>query len=455
MFFLFLFLSIYGYSASDCAKCSWPRESTVNQRGQCVIGWGNQSGLDVTCHNWCLTQNAEGYALPTDLILPSKSSTGEQCVCKWYDESNNLQYITRPINNCPASWIGPSDDNLNSWAADDFFNSQNKQQDDNAGWSKSGEDSPFHAAGDVSLSGGLTGHVYMDDVIKAIDYRAQSVYGAVSLSFSPRFNHVDSALSGLRDSLGTLSAIEGNRASSSQLSGVQDNLMYAINSRTGGGASSSDVSDAFARTAASIDALRDALASDSGSGEGTDLSGVLSGIRSIKTSVDSSAHTIVDDARDREHRALYSDSAAHWAYMDYLDSMYSSGSGGGGSGSGGGSGASTTEGIGFLTDSGSRASGALFSFLQAVNNLTTIGASCSDGTISGGNVDVTLWGKYELKVDFSPIWTNHIFQTVLSFMRLMAGLTGAIAGLGSALSVFAWLSSGSSVTRFGGGSAVG
>jgi len=345
---LVLLLSFFSASLESCLICAWPHDATVNHRGQCVISVTTQANLSAGCYIWCdaWARSSGVSQTATPMVSSADDANAGRCVCQRASSAGTVQYTYRTTSNCPVNEIGQSDEVINSWLQDDFYNSQNRSQDNNIGWSKSGESSPFQGAGDVSLSGGITGHVYMDDVIKDIDYRAQSVYGAVNLSFAPRFDHLDSAMFNLRDSVSTLAAGLRSIATADQLDHAVASLNYAINSHGGGGSPDvvdfSGVTNAInASTKSILDSLGKIAArkgSDSGTDSGTDsinLSGVNSRLdklnkstSGVSSSVDSFSGRFSEYAKNQgAYRSADSLNGKGW--QDSVNKAISGGSGDG------------------------------------------------------------------------------------------------------------------------------
>lgn len=365
MLFAFLF-SLFGATFDYCNICAWPYVATVNYRNQCVIGWSKQSDLDNTCVNWCLLRASDrGWfkrAQTADnayaLIIPSKSPSGS-CVCAGYTENDVFEQAVRPQNSCPSNVLGPSNDEIINWMNTPSGSQYGQSSSTDALYQKQAPSAtmPWMSSAtmpqwyytpsglnyvpgvpiDLSNSG-LAMASGLADVNRDIKDRVDKLAAKMDAGF----DSVISPLSRVGDSLATTLAVARNAASGDQLSQVQDNLMYAINSRSGGSGSSdvdlTGVTDAINASNRSIlDSLGKVAArsqgSDSGDGDAVDLSGVNSRLDKVNKNtlwttqaVDSFNSSFGDYAKRQDSR--YSSDSSYGSYV--YDSLKRNGFGIGG-----------------------------------------------------------------------------------------------------------------------------
>lgn len=338
---LALLLSFFGANSSDCTLCAWPNVATSNQRGECVIGVGLQANLSGSCTLWCTAwgNQVSGQTLSNHLVSFDASSSS--CICQRLSSSGVTEYASRPRKSC-TSW-GPSDDYINSmkdyspstttWDQSYYSSFQNYGSPD----SYQRMTSPItQIQGTLNLPNGLG---YIDANLDMSQFISQmnlhnswfttTVRNDISLSATHVQHQLDSAhrsimqkMQTLDSSMNYINAKVSGLASANDLQGAFDRLNYAINSRSGGGASSdpTDLSGVLSSIAA---ARADNLAATAGVQESLDamninlagrVSAVGDSVSSLRAGIGAIGDSLkgVKGAVEASGRLIDSGATARW-----------------------------------------------------------------------------------------------------------------------------------------------
>lgn len=448
MSLLILILSLFGqHTAESCNLCSWPYYATANQRGQCVKGVGLQSNLDNTCYNWCLMWASDvitttGYVL----ISPSTSSTGTNCVCKRQTSSGPLEYMTRAQNSCPSSWMGPSDDEINSWKSSNekTVAAQTAKTGKNM-WELSSNlhtllSNPInYDLGYMTMSIGTPNGTndYQMILSNSNIASSQQVFqvgqGIAGTAYQTQnkldsgFSSVNATLAKIGDTLATTLAVARTAATGSDLKQLGDDLKYSINTHSGGGSQTVDftsvldaITNGNANTSASLARLQESIDAQAGDGTNIDLTETNTKLDAIKAQSISNAKAITDNADGNYDKAAKTDADAAKEIRDYKEAQKSGISA---------TDQATINGAGDQADVlTGQMTNAKSGLLDALSGFSNISNSCADGHISGGAVEFDIQG-FHWKTDFDAMLNMSVPQKFLTLMRLGMRLVGAISGI--------------------------
>lgn len=445
---LALLLALVGYTSDQCNVCSWPYAGTANQRGECVLGVGLQSNVEGSCQLYCQTWG-NAVAGQTSSIHVASSDASGTCVCQ-RTNNGNMEYISRPRKSCDK-W-GPSDAYINSQKTygkeTSFAGQYNINNYTGTGNFNSGITLPSKSYISLELSTGGTavgqlpamdGSQISDAIQTAINNLSdkqiknlKATYVELSRQNDTNSVSIKNSIKALDSALAYNTAKIGGLASGMDMQANFDRLNYAINSRVGGGGTSSptDLSpvlsaissaqDANAASFASLGHQFTALGNDINSGlsamslkldrVGDSVSSLGNHINYMGGKIDSGANARWKS--DRAHADSLSSAAGDSGrkYRGISDSLAKGGGGGWGSDSL----AAFNSGLAGTNNNMGLIQSEFASLKETLNS-----GSCDEFPSWGYDV----WGHF---YDIGAIFNQ--FPTIFSVMRFLGRFVGAFLG---------------------------
>jgi len=436
--FIMILQVLASYTENECNICAWPYYGTANRRGECVLGVGLQANLENTCTNWCLTEMGPSTVPPVASFDPNGS-----CICQSATTSGGpITYKARPRKSC-ESW-GPSDEYIESThAISSYFQAQivdNFYQNQAAAKSTLGT---FHAGSRAVASYSEIPDA-ISDMVSALgtDIAQSKLPNAVALinqntdnRFKEMYNRdlMNDTARWYRDSLmqaklAKLDAIP----STTDMQANFDRLNYAINSRSGGGSGGEPTDLTGVMTALSALSVQSTSNTDrilsalDSLNNGTDSTGWdLAGVEALIAEATNNTKRQTDTISAIDRRKWDKD-AKSAAAIDSInargkltESQISQINGFG------------TEADALSLSGETEKQGLLAAILDFKSNIST---TCSDGTITGMDVDVhagdeRLHTKMDFTIQLNSYFNDPNHQKAFALLRIfarIAGLTGAI-----------------------------
>jgi len=458
--FIMILQVLASYTENECNICAWPYYGTANRRGECVLGVGLQANLQNTCTNWCLTEMGPSTVPPVASFDPNGS-----CICQSATTSGGpITYKARPRKSCDK-W-GPSDDYIasNSSSAYSIKSSQISSDEDKYYESQSTNDNVFSSS--MSYARGTMDQSYVNEfyqvtnpvngtirftagnnpslgvtktslsldlsgITSRIGMSQDLLLRSLNASATARSYSTDSLLQIIDSSVNQLSNTTSGFLTNSDFMQAKQDILYAINSRVGsGGGEPTDLTGVMtALSALSVQSTSNTdriLSALDSLNNGTDSTGWdLAGVEALIAEATNNTKRQTDTISAIDRRKWDKD-AKSAAAIDSInargkltESQISQINGFG------------TEADALSLSGETEKQGLLAAILDFKSNIST---TCSDGTITGMDVDVhagdeRLHTKMDFTIQLNSYFNDPNHQKAFALLRIfarIAGLTGAI-----------------------------